>query len=178
MAKPYVISYKIPYVIYWNYICNFNILHITLICNLYVISYVLHINYISVLLRSVGNLPGTCWKLFGKPVISKEKSPTRGAQWWEMLYGFFPFLFGVGEGAWLFGPSPGAGRLRNNETIVRLGRFQSHVYAVLFRDSKQNQIHQPDRPYNVDFWEKRFFGMSRKKVGTSPRECVFSESAR
>ena len=54
----------------------------------------------------------------------------------------------------------------------RLGGFQSCVCTVLFRDSKQNQIHQAARPYNVDLSEKKI-GTSRKKVGISPRECVF-----
>ena len=35
----------------------------------------------------------------------------------------------------------------------RLGGFQSCVCTVLFRDSKQNQIHQAARPYNVDLSE-------------------------
>jgi hypothetical protein len=56
---------------------------------------------------------------------------------------FLSFFVRGGKVPGFFGPPPGAGRLRNNETIVRLGGFQSHVYAILFRDSKQNQIHQP-----------------------------------
>ena len=66
----------------------------------------MHINYISVFWRPVGKLSGTCWKLFGEPVISKEKNPTRGAQWWETLYGFFPFLFGLGGMRLAFWPVP------------------------------------------------------------------------
>ena len=44
-----------------------------------------------------------------------------------------------------------------------LGGFQPRVCAVLFRDSKQNQIHQPARPYNVDFSEKAIFWNIEKK---------------
>ena len=118
-------------------------LHIKAICNLYVITYKMHINYISSVWRPVGKLSGTCWKLFGEPVISKEKTQPEEPNGGKHSTVSFLFCSVWGEGAWPFGPSPGAGRLRNNETIVRLGRFQSHVYAVLFRDSKQNQIHQP-----------------------------------
>ena len=41
-----------------------------------------------------------------------------------------------------------------------LGGFQPRVCAVLFRDSKQNQIHQPARPYNVGGWDHPPFGGS------------------
>ena len=69
----------------------------------------MHINYISVLLRSVGNLPGTCWKLFGKPVISEEKIQPEEPNGGKHSAVSFLFCSVWGEGAWLFGPSPGAG---------------------------------------------------------------------
>ena len=47
-------------------------------------------------------------------------------------------------------PRPGVMGVLFAESI-KLGGFQPRVCAVLFRDSKQNQIHQPAMPYNVDF---------------------------
>ena len=59
------------------------------------------------------------------------------------------------------------------QLIALLGGFQPRVCAVLFRDSKQNQIHQPARQYYVYFSEKAIFWNIEKKVGISHRECVF-----
>ena len=44
-------------------------------------------------------------------------------------------------------PNPSHGGQASPRAL--LGGFQPRVCAVLFRDSKQNQIHQPARPYNV-----------------------------
>ena len=60
----------------------------------------------------------------------------------------------------------------------RLGGFQSCVCTVLFRDSKQNQIHQAARPYNVDLSEKKIFWNIEKKGRNFASGVRFSESAR
>ena len=60
----------------------------------------------------------------------------------------------------------------------RLGGFQPHVCPVLFRDSKQNQIHQPARPYNVDLSETMIFWNIEKKGRDFASRIRFSESTR
>ena len=67
----------------------------------------MHINYISVLLRSVGNLPGTCWKLFGKPVISEEKIQPEEPNGGKHSAVSFLFCSMRGEGAGFFTSPPG-----------------------------------------------------------------------
>ena len=58
-----------------------------------------------------------------------------------------------------------------------LGGLQPRVSADLFRDSKpkpnSSALGPPATEKVMFFREKAFFGMSRKKVGISPRECVF-----
>ena len=96
---------KARYVIYMHFVCNYISDAYRPICNLCVISYKLHINYISCFLRPVGNLPGTCWKLFGTTGISKEKIQTEEPKGGK--YSTVSFLFcSGGEGAWLFWPAP------------------------------------------------------------------------
>ena len=62
---------------------------------------------------------------------------------------------------------------------IQLGmaRLES-THPLLFRDSKQNQIHQAARPYNVDLSEKTIFWNIEKKGRNFASGVRFSESAR